>query len=351
MTSSSSNFLDVDKHIFLRADLVVRLATLLKKTLWQRCFPVNFVKFLRTPLDDCFLTCFILIQFQDFTDVTNDEHKENNVESGNKSDDNKFISFDEFRKIFYHTFLRSDAEAQKLVISGRKDIDQEDKDLISVDQDDSVDKAKLEEDNKIKLDSKDKSITELYDELKEETKREKEKLDQEKMIDDLKNEVDNKVAKEEAIEAKKKELVSLLNDVTNSNNFKYEDGKIALNEIKHDDDGDFESLLANTHDITENSADKTSKKDRMEKIFLDAFKEFQEEETAKKKKENEDAKRKERLQTLLEGFVEVLKNPVKKSPSEKADKGISEEKTKKSYKSEREKSEEELLKALEGFNL
>ena len=25
-------------------------ATLLKKRLWQRCFPVNFVKFLRTPL-------------------------------------------------------------------------------------------------------------------------------------------------------------------------------------------------------------------------------------------------------------------------------------------------------------
>ena len=29
-------------------------ATLLKKRLWQRCFPVNIVKFLRTPLDDCF---------------------------------------------------------------------------------------------------------------------------------------------------------------------------------------------------------------------------------------------------------------------------------------------------------
>ena len=27
----------------------LRLATLLKKKLWQRCFPVNFVKFLRTP--------------------------------------------------------------------------------------------------------------------------------------------------------------------------------------------------------------------------------------------------------------------------------------------------------------
>ena len=27
----------------------VRLVTLLKKRLWHRCFPVNFVKFLRTP--------------------------------------------------------------------------------------------------------------------------------------------------------------------------------------------------------------------------------------------------------------------------------------------------------------
>ena len=46
------------------------------------------------------------------------------------------------------------------------------------------------------------------------------------MIDDLKNEVDNEVAKEEAIEAKKRELVLILNDVTNSNDFKYEDGKV-----------------------------------------------------------------------------------------------------------------------------
>ena len=28
---------------------VDRLATLLKKRLWHRCFPVNFAKFLRTP--------------------------------------------------------------------------------------------------------------------------------------------------------------------------------------------------------------------------------------------------------------------------------------------------------------
>ena len=32
----------------------MRPATLLKKRLWHRSFPVNFAKFLRTPLDDCF---------------------------------------------------------------------------------------------------------------------------------------------------------------------------------------------------------------------------------------------------------------------------------------------------------
>ena len=36
-------------------------ATLIKKRLWHRCFPMNFAKFLRTtfhrtPLNDCFLT-------------------------------------------------------------------------------------------------------------------------------------------------------------------------------------------------------------------------------------------------------------------------------------------------------
>ena len=34
------------------ADL--RPATLLKRRLWHRCFPVNFVKFLKTPPGDCF---------------------------------------------------------------------------------------------------------------------------------------------------------------------------------------------------------------------------------------------------------------------------------------------------------
>ena len=41
----------------------LRPATLLKKRLWHRCFPVNFVKFLRTPFyrtpDNCFWLFFI----------------------------------------------------------------------------------------------------------------------------------------------------------------------------------------------------------------------------------------------------------------------------------------------------
>ena len=37
----------LSENVFLVADLVP--ATLLKKRLWRRCFPVNFAKFLRTP--------------------------------------------------------------------------------------------------------------------------------------------------------------------------------------------------------------------------------------------------------------------------------------------------------------
>ena len=52
-----------EKHLcqslFFNKVAGLRPATLLKKRLWHRCFPVNFVKFLRTPfcrtpLDDCF---------------------------------------------------------------------------------------------------------------------------------------------------------------------------------------------------------------------------------------------------------------------------------------------------------
>ena len=40
---------------------VLRPATLLKKRLWHRCFPVNFVKFLRTPfLQNTSGGCFCL---------------------------------------------------------------------------------------------------------------------------------------------------------------------------------------------------------------------------------------------------------------------------------------------------
>ena len=44
---------------FLNKVAGLRRATLLKKRLWHRCFPVNFAKFVatpfyRTPLDDCF---------------------------------------------------------------------------------------------------------------------------------------------------------------------------------------------------------------------------------------------------------------------------------------------------------
>ena len=48
---SSTKF--TGKHLcqrpFLKRDSGFRPATLLKKRLWYRCFPLNFVKFLRTP--------------------------------------------------------------------------------------------------------------------------------------------------------------------------------------------------------------------------------------------------------------------------------------------------------------
>ena len=34
-------------------------AILLNRRLWQRCFPVNFPKFLRTPSDDCFYMFYV----------------------------------------------------------------------------------------------------------------------------------------------------------------------------------------------------------------------------------------------------------------------------------------------------
>ena len=38
------------QSLFFNKIAGLRPATLLKKRLWHRCFPVNFVKFLRTPL-------------------------------------------------------------------------------------------------------------------------------------------------------------------------------------------------------------------------------------------------------------------------------------------------------------
>ena len=40
-------FLEISQNS--QENTCVRPATLLKKRLWHRCFPVNFVKFLRTP--------------------------------------------------------------------------------------------------------------------------------------------------------------------------------------------------------------------------------------------------------------------------------------------------------------
>ena len=44
-----SQNLHLCKSLFFNKVAGPRPATLLKKTLWQRCFPVNFVKFLRAP--------------------------------------------------------------------------------------------------------------------------------------------------------------------------------------------------------------------------------------------------------------------------------------------------------------
>ena len=40
---------DLCQSLFFNKVAGLRPATLLKKRLWYRCFPVNFVKFLRTP--------------------------------------------------------------------------------------------------------------------------------------------------------------------------------------------------------------------------------------------------------------------------------------------------------------
>ena len=47
------NFTKFTGNTFARVSFLIKLQAL-KKRLWHRCFPVNFAKFLRTPLDDCF---------------------------------------------------------------------------------------------------------------------------------------------------------------------------------------------------------------------------------------------------------------------------------------------------------
>ena len=54
------------QRLFFNKVAGLRPATLLKKSLWHRCFPMNFAKFLRTPfyrtpLDDCFCSYFSLV--------------------------------------------------------------------------------------------------------------------------------------------------------------------------------------------------------------------------------------------------------------------------------------------------
>ena len=46
------------ESLFFKKVAGLRHRTLLKKRLWHRCFPVNFVKFLRTPLNDYFWKTF-----------------------------------------------------------------------------------------------------------------------------------------------------------------------------------------------------------------------------------------------------------------------------------------------------
>ena len=42
------------QSLFFNKVAGLKPAKLLKKRLWHRCFPVNFAKFLRKPLDECF---------------------------------------------------------------------------------------------------------------------------------------------------------------------------------------------------------------------------------------------------------------------------------------------------------
>ena len=54
------------QSLFFNKVAEVRPETLLKKRLWHRCFPLNFVKFLRTPLVAAPVSCFILNKFSNY---------------------------------------------------------------------------------------------------------------------------------------------------------------------------------------------------------------------------------------------------------------------------------------------
>ena len=49
------------QRLFFSRAAGLRPVTLLKKSLWHRCFPVNFVKFLRTPFFIEYLWCLLLL--------------------------------------------------------------------------------------------------------------------------------------------------------------------------------------------------------------------------------------------------------------------------------------------------
>ena len=63
-TSQNSQQKNLCQGLFFNKVAGLKPATLLKKILWHRCFPVNFVKclrirFLQAHLDNCFCLCFL----------------------------------------------------------------------------------------------------------------------------------------------------------------------------------------------------------------------------------------------------------------------------------------------------
>ena len=59
-------FLEISQNSLENTSARVSFLIKLKKRLWHRCFPVNFVKFLRTPfLQNTFVGCFCHIYFKE----------------------------------------------------------------------------------------------------------------------------------------------------------------------------------------------------------------------------------------------------------------------------------------------